>query len=50
MTQTQSVTAETCDHFLRQAREFLAQGDLASASAAGWQAANVSHGQLRRAG
>ncbi len=39
MTQTQSVTAETCDHFLRQARKFLAQGDLASASAAGWQAA-----------
>ena len=41
MTQTQSVTAETCDHFLRQGREFLAQGDLASASAAGWQAAVI---------
>ena len=39
MTQTQAVTAETCDHFLRQGREFLAQGDLASASSAGWQAA-----------
>ncbi len=39
MTQTQSVTAETCDHFLRQAREYLAQDDLADASASGWQAA-----------
>ena len=39
MTQTQAVTAETCDQFLRQGREFLAQGDLASASAAGWRAA-----------
>ena len=42
MTQTQSVTAETCDHFLRQGREFLAQGDLASASAAGWRAAEIA--------
>lgn len=39
MTQTQAATAETCDQFLRQAREFLAQEDLASASAAGWRAA-----------
>ena len=39
MTQPQAVAAETCDHFLRQGREFLAQGDLASASAAGWRAA-----------
>ena len=39
MTQPQTVAAETCDQFLRQGREFLAQGDLASASAAGWRAA-----------
>lgn len=39
MTQTQAVTAETCDQFLRQAREFLAQENSASASAAGWRAA-----------
>ena len=39
MTQPQAVTAETCDQSLRQGREFLAQGDLASASAAGWRAA-----------
>lgn len=42
MTQTQSVTAETCDQYLRQGREFLAQGDLASASASGWQAAVIA--------
>ena len=39
MTQPQTVVAETCDQFLRQGRELLAQGDLASASAAGWRAA-----------
>ena len=39
MTQPQAVVAETCDQFLRQGREFLAQGDLASASSAGWRAA-----------
>lgn len=39
MTQAQAVVAETCDQFLRQGREFLAQGDLASASAAGWRTA-----------
>ena len=39
MTQPQAVAAETCDQFLRQGREFLAQGDLASASSAGWRAA-----------
>ena len=39
MTQPQAVAAETCDQFLRQGREFLAQGDLVSASAAGWRAA-----------
>ena len=39
MTQPQALAAETCDQFLRQGREFLAQGDLASASAAGWRAA-----------
>lgn len=39
MTQSQAVVAETCDQLLRQGREFLAQGDLASASAAGWRAA-----------
>ena len=38
MTQPQAVAAETCDQFLRQGREFLAQGDLASASYAGWRA------------
>ncbi len=42
MTQPQAVAAETCDHFLRQGREFLARGDLASASAAGWQAAVIT--------
>lgn len=41
MTQTQAATAETCDQYLRQGREFLAQGDLASASASGWQAAVI---------
>ncbi len=39
MTQPLAVPAETCDEFLRQAHEFLAQEDLASASAAGWRAA-----------
>ena len=39
MTQPQAVAAEACDQFLRQGREFLAQGDLASASSAGWRAA-----------
>ena len=39
MTQPQAVAAETCDQFLRQGREFLAQGNLVSASAAGWRAA-----------
>jgi len=39
VTQPLAVAAETCDQFLRQGREFLAQGDLASASAAGWRAA-----------
>ena len=39
MTQPLAVAAETCDQFLRQGREFLAQGDLAPASAAGWRAA-----------
>ena len=42
MTQPQAVAAETCDQFLRQGREFLAQGDLASASAAGWRAARLA--------
>lgn len=42
MTQTQAATAETCDQYLRQGREFLAQGDLASASASGWQAAVIA--------
>ena len=39
MTQPLAVAAETCDEFLRQGRESLAQGKLASASAAGWRAA-----------
>lgn len=38
MTQPLAVVAANCDQFLRQGREFLAQGDLASASAAGWRA------------
>lgn len=42
MTQTQAVTAETCDYFLRQGRELLAQGDLVAASSAGWQAAVIA--------
>ncbi len=42
MTQTQAATAETCDQFLRQAREYLAQGDLVSASATGWRAAEIA--------
>ena len=42
MTQLQAVAAETCNQFLRQGREFLAQGDLASASAAGWRAAALA--------
>ncbi len=37
MTQPPAVAAETCDQYLRQGREFLAQGKLASA--AGWRAA-----------
>ena len=39
MTQSQTAAAETCDYFLRQGRAALAQGELVSASRAGWQAA-----------
>ncbi len=39
MTQPQPVLTASCDHFLRQGREALAQGELASACRAGWQAA-----------
>ena len=42
MTQPQAVAAETCDQSLRRGREFLAQGDLVSASAKGWDAAVVA--------
>ncbi len=39
MTQPLAVAAETCDQFLRQGRELLAQGNFVAASAAGWRAA-----------
>ena len=39
MTQPLPVLAESCDYFLRQGRAALAQGELVSASRAGWQAA-----------
>ena len=42
MTQPQAVAAKTCNQFLRPGREFLAQGDLSSASAAGWSAAMLT--------
>ena len=44
MTQSQPILAETCDYFLRQGRESLAQGELVSASNAGWQAAVLAVG------
>ena len=44
MTHLQPVLAETCDYFLRQGREYLAQGDLVPASNAGWQAALLAVG------
>ena len=39
MTQLQTAPTTTCDGLLRRARELLAQGELATASAAGWDAA-----------
>lgn len=42
MTQLQAAQAVDCDTLLRQARELLAQGELAAASAAGWDAAALA--------
>ena len=39
MTQQQVILAESCNYFLRQGRGALVEDELASASAAGWQAA-----------
>lgn len=44
MTQLLPVLAESCNYFLRQGRGALAQGELVSASRAGWQAAVFAMG------